>query len=130
MHSSPMGQVVLVGFGGFVGACARYFLSRWVHHLLPQAVLSLGTFTVNLLGCLAIGVLAGRLDAGQLMGPGVRLFLIVGVLGGFTTFSTFAVETVGLFQEDQFLKAAAYAMVHLLCCLTAVWVGHFAARHA
>ena len=93
MRSGTALQILLVGAGGFVGSVLRYGLSGAVHRLLPFAAFPYGTLAVNVVGCLAIGLLAGWSEARQVIGPELRLFLFIGLLGGFTTFSTFGYET-------------------------------------
>ncbi len=83
----------IVGSGGFLGALARYGLSGLVQRQLPFASFPYGTLVVNLMGCALIGVLAGLAESRQMFGSEVRTFAFIGVLGGFTTFSTFGYET-------------------------------------
>lgn len=128
MLTSAVGQVVLVGLGGFVGAGARFLLSGLVHRLVPLSAFPFGTLVVNVVGCLAIGFLGGRMEVHQALGPSQRLFILIGVLGGFTTFSTFAYETLGLTQDAEFMKAAVYTVGHVVLGLAAVWIGHAAAQ--
>jgi len=128
MARSYLGQVLLVGLGGFVGAGARYTLSGLVHRLPALGGFPWGTLAVNLVGCLAIGFLGGMMELRQVLGPGQRLFLIIGVLGGFTTFSTFAYETLGLAHAADFLKALANVALHLVAGLLAAWLGYTGAQ--
>ncbi len=102
-----MQLVLFVGLGGFVGSAARYLLSGWAQRLAKDAWLPLGTLTVNVLGCLLIGVLAGLAESRGVLSPNARAFLLVGLLGGFTTFSSFSYETTTLFQGGQALAAIA-----------------------
>jgi CrcB protein len=115
---------VVVGSGGFVGALARYGLSGLVHRQIPMTAFPHGTLVVNLLGCLLIGVLAGLADSRQLFGSEFRLFALIGVLGGFTTFSTFGYETVVLLRDAEYLRAATNVSVHVILGLTLVWLGY------
>jgi CrcB protein len=115
---------VVVGSGGFVGALARYGLSGLVHRQIPMTAFPYGTLVVNLLGCLLIGVLAGLADSRQLFGSEFRLFALIGVLGGFTTFSTFGYETVVLLRDAEYLRAATNVSVHVILGLTLVWLGY------
>ena len=121
------GQVMLVGLGGFVGASSRYVLSGAVHRVIPTTTFPIGTLIVNLAGCLAIGFLGGLAEYRQLLGPSQRLFLLIGVLGGFTTFSTFAYETVGLAQASTG-RALANTALHVFLGFTAAWVGLVSTR--
>jgi CrcB protein len=121
-------QVLLVGCGGFAGSAARFMVAGWVHRLLPAATLPYGTLAVNVLGCFAIGLLGGLAEVRMVLGPSQRLFLLIGLLGGFTTFSTFAYETYGLAQDSQLLKALANVAVQVIGGLGAAWLGFVAAR--
>lgn len=115
---------LLVGSGGFLGALLRYGLSGLVHGFAPLTTFPYGTLAVNLLGCLLIGAATGLADSRQLLGPDLRLFALVGLLGGFTTFSTFAYESFAMIRGDQFLRAAANVGVHVILGLGLVWVGY------
>jgi CrcB protein len=114
----------MVGSGGFIGALARYGLSGLVHRQVPLAVFPYGTLVVNLLGCLMIGVLAGLAESRQLFGPEFRTFALIGVLGGFTTFSTFGYETVAMMRDAEFLRASTNVGVHIVLGLALVWLGY------
>ncbi len=113
-------QFMTVGLGGFLGAGLRFALGTWIHRALPAAIFPWGTLAVNVLGCLLIGFVAAWR---QPLEPGIRLFLMVGLLGGFTTFSTFALETLSLTHQDQHALAFANVAVKLLVGLTAAWAG-------
>jgi len=117
-------QIFLVGAGGFVGSALRYTVSGLVHRAIPFTGFPYGTLVVNLVGCLAIGLLAGLAESRQVIGPELRIFLFLGLLGGFTTFSTFAYEGVELFRDGEFARVFASVMVHVLVGFTAVWFGH------
>jgi CrcB protein len=123
-------QVALVGLGGFVGSSLRFMLSGWVHNVLPFSGFPYGTLAVNVLGCLAIGVLGGLAELRQVLDPGQRLFLLIGVLGGFTTFSTFAYETLALTHGAEFGKALANIVLQIILSLTAAWLGYAIGRLA
>lgn len=125
---APMlGHALLVGVGGFVGAVARYLAGGFVHRHLP-ASFPWGTFVVNVVGCFAIGLLAVLVSERQALGPDGRLFWMVGVLGGFTTFSTFGYETVALLQDRVYLLAALNAFGQLGLGLLGVFAGAAVAR--
>jgi CrcB protein len=114
----------IVGSGGCIGALARYGLGGLVHRQLPMAAFPYGTLVVNLTGCLMIGLLAGLADARQLFGPEFRTFVLIGILGGFTTFSTFGYETVALLRDAEYLRAATNVGVHVILGLALVWLGY------
>ena len=117
-------NAIVVGSGGFLGALARYGLSGLVQRQVPMATFPFGTLVVNLLGCFMIGVAAGLAESRQLFGPEFRMFALIGVLGGFTTFSTFAYETFTMICNKEFLRIAANVGVHVILGLALVWVGY------
>lgn len=123
-----MTNLLLVGAGGFIGAAARYLLGGWLLHHTTVAKFPWSTFTVNVLGCLAIGILSAVAEKSGWFGPGARLFLITGLLGGFTTFSAFGFETFFLLRRGEWIVAALYAGASVTVCVGAVWAG-FRAVH-
>ncbi|MDA0292395.1 MAG: fluoride efflux transporter CrcB [Verrucomicrobia bacterium] len=116
-------NILLVGAGGFIGSIARYLLSGWVLHHTLGGKFPWSTFVVNVLGCLLIGVLSGMIERLEWFTPQMRLLLLTGLLGGFTTFSAFGLETVFLLRRGEVLIAVAYALSSVAVCVTAVWVG-------
>jgi len=124
MNLFGMRELLLVGAGGFLGSVGRYVLSGLAHRILPAAAMPVGTMIVNVLGCGVLGFLGGMMDARQILGPGLRLFLFLGVLGGFTTFSTFGYETLALARDGDHLRAGANVVLTVVLCLVAVWLGH------
>ena len=83
-----------------------------------------GTLVVNMLGCLLIGVAVGLVDSRQLFGPDMRLFVLIGLLGGFTTYSTFGYETFALLRDADYLRAVANVSIHVVLGLALVWAGY------
>jgi CrcB protein len=118
-----MQNLLLVGLGGFLGSIARYKLGGLVLHLTAQERFPYGTFSVNVLGCLAIGILAGLAERYDMFGPQARLFLFTGLLGGFTTFSAFGLEAVALARRNEIGIAALYAGGSVVLGVAAVWIG-------
>lgn len=120
-------SILLVGAGGFIGSIARYlvtvFLNRWFEPTFP-----LGTLTINLLGSMVIGLLIGFFSRGILHGEGWQLFLIIGILGGFTTFSAFSLELMFMLREGQIIPAILYGTVSLIFGLLACVAGFFIAK--
>ena len=114
-------NALLVGSGGFAGAVMRYALGAAVHRHLPLTTFPYGTLSVNLLGCFLIGALAGLADSRQLFAPEFRAFVFIGVLGGFTTFSTFGFETFAMARDGDHLHAAWNVSIHVVLGLTLVW---------
>ena len=117
-----MGKLFLVGAGGFLGAVARYGLGGLVHRIF-HGTFPLGTLVVNVSGCLAIGVLTTVLEERGALGPNARLFLMIGILGGFTTFSSFGYETLALARHDSPALALGNVASNVLLGLAAVWLG-------
>ena len=119
---------MLVGAGGFVGSALRFVISGWTQRLAATGGFPFGTLAVNVLGCLLIGLLGGLAEYRQVLEPWQRLFLMIGVLGGFTTFSTFAYETLALAQDAELLKAVANTLLQVVVGFAAAFVGIIVAR--
>jgi CrcB protein len=116
-----MTRLLIVAIGGALGSAARYLLSGLVqHHTTPY--FPTGTFAVNVLGCFAVGLAVG-LASMSLVTPNARLFVVVGICGGFTTFSAFGYETLALVQDNEFWQAGVNAGGQLVLGLVAVWAG-------
>jgi CrcB protein len=120
--------VMLVGLGGALGSILRYLVGGWVHALVPLSTFPFGTLIVNVSGCLAIGVVGGLSDARQLFGPAARVFLMIGILGGFTTFSSFAYETLALARDAALARAFLNVVAQVVLGLAAAWIGYSLAR--
>jgi CrcB protein len=123
----PMHSLWLVAIGGALGAVARATLSTTMQARWP-ATLPWGTIVVNVVGCLALGLLAGALDSRPHLNPAWRTFGAVGVLGAFTTFSTFENETLALLQRGELPAALANVGLSVTLGLLAVWTGHTLGR--
>jgi len=117
-------NALIVGSGGFLGALARYGLSGLVQRHMPLTTFPYGTLAVNLLGCLLIGAIVGLAESRQLFGPELRTFVLIGILGAFTTFSTFGFETFSMLRDHGYLRAVANVGVHVVLGLALVWLGH------
>lgn len=112
-----------VGLGGCLGAWARYGLSGLVHRYF-QGTFPLGTMIVNILGCFLIGSIMASVQERPFLNENMRVFLLVGCLGAFTTFSTFGYETLELLRLGSTGYAAGYVAGNLLVGLAAVWAGN------
>ena len=123
-------NVLLVGAGGFVGSAGRYLTSVGLQHLVTKPWIPLGTLAVNVVGCFLIGLLAGLGESRQILSPEVRLLVLVGAFGGFTTFSTFGFETLNLAKDGEFTRAVLNIASHVIIGLFAVWLGDVLARLA
>ncbi len=118
-------DAAMVGLGGFLGSVFRFAVGVLVRKLSLFTPIPWETLTVNVVGCLAIGALAGATSSGEILRPELRLFLYVGILGGFTTFSTFGFETFALFRDAHSVAAVGNVALHLTLGLSAVWIGYF-----
>lgn len=120
-----MTSMFLVMIGGALGAAARFQLGGWAARAFGPG-LPWGTLIVNVLGALAMGLVAALAARGLGeggLGEGWRLFLGVGLLGGFTTFSAFSLETVTLIERGALGWAVAYVLASVLGALAALWIG-------
>ena len=119
-------NILVVGLGGFFGAIARFLISGWVQNLFSKSVFPFGTLSVNMLGCLVIGLLFGLSQyLGDVLTPRGKLLLITGFLGALTTFSTFGHETFELIQDNEILLAFANVGIQIVFGLFAVWIGYY-----
>jgi CrcB protein len=116
---------LLIGLGGALGAMARHALNHVVHQRALVSTFPFGIFVVNVLGSVAIGLVAGSLTSGRLhLGYPVRTFVIVGVLGGFTTFSSFSLDTLALVNNGQPMQAFWNVFGQVGLSLIGVWAGY------
>jgi CrcB protein len=120
-------RALVVGAGGFVGAAARYVVGGAIQRWFPLSFPA-GTLVINVSGCFAIGFLAVLADERLALGPETRLFWMAGVLGGYTTFSAFGLETMTLARDGNSALAAANVVGQVTLGLIGVWLGAAAAR--
>lgn len=120
-------NIIAVGAGSCVGGIARYLLSRLVQ-TSAGGVFPWGTLAVNLSGCLLIGIIYGAAARGFQLGDAMKLFLTVGVCGGFTTFSTFMHEGYILFSSPRPMIMLAYMALSMVGGLALVYLGYLLAR--
>lgn len=121
-------RLLLIAIGGAAGSVLRYLVSGVVQQGAGAGVFPWGTLAVNLLGCFAIGVLAELSESRGVLDAEMRGLLIVGLIGGFTTFSTFANETLSALRESQPLSAAGNVLLSVAAGLAAVWLGRLLAH--
>lgn len=119
---TSLSQYLAIAAGGAIGASLRFAVSEWLVHLFGRAF-PFGTLLVNILGSFVLGLLYGLLVTEQLAPNPWRIFIGIGVLGAFTTFSTFSMDTVLLLQQGAWLKAGANVVLNLVLCLTLAWLG-------
>jgi CrcB protein len=118
-----VGTLVLVGIGGFIGSTLRFLASGYVQQVADSAQFPYGTVVVNLLGCFLIGLLSQLAETRGAFTPEARALVFIGFLGGFTTFSTFGVETMNLLRDGEALLAMTNVSVQVVLGLGAVWIG-------
>jgi fluoride exporter len=121
-------RYMCVALGAAIGGTARYGLAGFIGNRVGAAF-PWGTLVVNITGCFIIGIfntLTGP-DGVLLVPLQARLFVMVGICGGYTTFSSFSLETLNLMRNGEFLPAGAYVLFSVAFCLVGVWLGHIAA---
>jgi CrcB protein len=116
--------ILLVALGGAIGSVARFKLSGWVLQQATNWRFPLGTFVVNVIGCFIAGVLAGMAVKQDVFTPDARVFLFTGLLGGFTTFSAFGLETLLLLKRGEAGVAFANAVASVVVGLVVAWLGY------
>jgi CrcB protein len=115
-------NAIVVGFGGFIGATSRYLLSMYINGI-NLTKFPISTLIINIAGSFLIGLLTQMLTALCPDNKRLQLFLTTGILGGFTTFSTFSLETVNLYQSGLILYAIANVALSIIFCLSGVVLG-------
>lgn len=120
--TNTLAQVAAIAAGGALGSMLRFGLSLWVHALAGRGF-PYGTLVVNVLGCLAMGVLFTLFVDRWSENTVWRAAMLIGVLGGFTTFSSFSIETVNLIEQGESLKAALNVTASVVLCLVATGLG-------
>jgi CrcB protein len=116
-------NILLVGFGGFIGSVLRYLASGFVQQSTKSIDFPFGTLAVNVIGCFIIGFLAQLAEGRGVFTSESRTFIFVGILGGFTTFSSFGNETLNLARDSQMMNALANVGANVIIGLFAVWLG-------
>lgn len=120
-------NLLWVGCGGALGAILRYGVSVWLAH--PQAVFPWATWWINLCGCLCAGIFFALSQHYAVLQNEMRLFVMVGILGGFTTFSSFGLETFQLLREGQIMLALVYALSSLILGVCMLALGYVVAQY-
>lgn len=120
-------QLLLIGLGGFVGSVARFLVSK-LNTRVDWFSIPIGTLTVNVVGSLLIGFLIGISEKSPVLTVEWRMFLMVGLCGGFTTFSSFTGENLMLMRNGQFLPLLLYTGLSILLGFTAVYLGYISTK--
>lgn len=115
-------NILIILAGGGVGSVARYLVQKWSYSLIPHPF-PFGTLTVNILGCFLIGIFYALAERQNMLSPELRLLLITGFCGGFTTFSSFALENLNLMKSGYVLYAATYTAASVALGIIATWLG-------
>ena len=121
---------LLAGMGGAIGSIGRILMTDLVSRCLGEEF-PFGTMAVNITGSLLMGVLAGfgETEPGKLLfSPGARSFLMIGILGGYTTFSSFSLQTFVLLEQGNMAGAFLNVFLSVLLCVTGIWIGYAAVR--
>jgi CrcB protein len=116
-------NILLVGLGGFIGSIMRYLASGYVQQSTKSIDFPFGTLAVNVIGCFVIGFLAQLAEEHGVFTSESRSFVFVGILGGFTTFSSFGNETLNLARDSQIINALVNVGANVILGLFAVWLG-------
>lgn len=123
-----MKPLILVALGGALGAVSRFIVSGWVLRFSTNLLFPLPTFIVNVAGCLLAGILAGCGERFNVLTPDVRLLLFTGLLGGFTTFSAFGVETIFLIRRGEWTIAFGYSLASVVIGCGAMGLAYAATK--
>ena len=123
-----MMSLFVVGLGGFIGAVSRFYLSNIINNL-KEISFPLGTFIVNIIGCLFIGIVMYLVEEKSFLSPNLKLLLLTGLLGSFTTFSTFGFDTLHLFRLGDFFSAGLNILLNVLVGLLAVYIGRYCLKY-
>ena len=115
--------IILVGIGGFIGATLRYLIGNWIQNLLDNPEFPNGTLLVNLIGCLIIGFVIAISETQDNISQEIQIFLTVGVLGGFTTFSAYGIDTVNFIRNGDLHLGAINIVLQLTLGILAAWLG-------
>lgn len=116
-------SVIYVALGGALGSVSRYLLAAWAQTVSKSIDFPYGTLTVNLIGCFVIGFLSQLAETRGAFTPESRALVFIGVLGGFTTFSSFGNDTVNLFRDGETFNALANVGANVILGLSLVWLG-------
>jgi len=120
-----MSKIILVGAGGFIGAILRYVISGFMQSYMQDNYFPYGTLAVNIAGCFLIGIFSYLIESQVTVTAEMRLLIMVGLLGSFTTYSTFSDETMNMLQNQRIYIAFINIGAHVIIGLSAVLIGRF-----
>ena len=120
-------NLLIIGIGGFIGAILRYIISGFFYDVYGDKF-PYGTLAVNLIGCFALGFFITIAEGKFIISPQMRSFAAIGLLGAFTTFSTFSFETLVLIQDELYMSAILNVLISVIVGLIAVWAGMVLAK--
>jgi CrcB protein len=116
-------NIIFVALGGALGSVSRYLLGTWIQSVSKSIDFPFGTLTVNLIGCFVIGFLSQLAETRGVFTSESRALVFVGVLGGFTTFSSFGNDTINLVRDGEMFNALANVGANVILGLLLVWLG-------
>ena len=122
-------RLAIIGAGGFVGAIRRDLVSGWVQYRSGSLIFPFGTMSVNMIGCLVIGFMTWLVESRSMFSPELRSFVLIGLLGAFTTFSTFGNETLGLIRDNRIDLALINGGFQVIVGVGMVWLGRILAAN-
>lgn len=114
-------------FGSAIGGALRYWLSSVVYKFLPETF-PYGTLAVNIIGSFTLGIIIFLFDERELLNNQLRFFLTIGFCGGFTTFSTFSLETFNLIRDSEYLLASLNVLLNVIVCLAGVFIAYIISK--
>lgn len=123
-----MEKYLLIGLGGAIGSISRYVLSRMVYHSAGESF-PYGTLAVNIIGCFLIGLLMAVMQERLVTSPNYRYLLVIGLLGGFTTFSSFSYETLELMRMGSMTASLFNIFYNIAGCLASTWCGYMIGKN-
>jgi CrcB protein len=115
-------NLLLIGTGSCIGGVCRFLCQQYVQRHYPTSI-PFGTLGVNILGCFIIGIIFGLGNRGNILSPELRLLLATGFCGGFTTFSSFALENISMLQEREFLYTSIYVSMSIIIGFSMTYLG-------
>lgn len=122
-----LSSILYVALGGALGSVSRYLLGTWTQSISKSIDFPYGTLTVNLIGCFVIGFLSHLAESRGAFTPETRALVFIGILGGFTTFSSFGNDTLNLLRDGETFNALANVGANVILGLSLVWLGRAAA---